>query len=146
MFSLIAGAVESLAPVNRRKKVVFLGLDGAGKSFLIQNLRLLSQKQETSREIGKIHPTLGLNVSELDSFSNISLLEVGGSASIRPMWKHYYNEATKFIFVLDTSSTDRFDEAYREFSDFKGTHFLYVLTPHFKDAACQLAWCDNISV
>lgn len=119
MFSLIAGTVESLTPVGRRERIVFLGLDGAGKSFLIQNLILLSQKQEICVEIGKTHPTLGLNVSQLASPNNISLLEVGGSPSIRPMWRHYYDDATKFVFILDSSNIDRYDEAYQEFSDFK---------------------------
>lgn len=124
MFSLIAGAVESLTPVRRRERIVFLGLDGAGKSFLIQNLKLLSQKQEIGVEIGITHPTLGLNVSELTPGSNISLLEIGGSPSIRPMWKHYYDDATKFVFILDSSNIGRLDEAYKEFSDFKGMHIL----------------------
>jgi len=129
MFSLIAGTVESLTPVGRRERIVFLGLDGAGKSFLIQNLILLSQKQEICVEIGKTHPTLGLNVSQLASpNNNISLLEVGGSPSIRPMWRHYYDDATKFVFILDSSNIDRYDEAYQEFSDFKGTRFLDMLT------------------
>ena len=129
MFSLITGAIESLTPVGRQEKVVFLGLDGAGKSFLITNLKFLSQKREIAKEPERTHPTLGLNVSELDTPCKISLLEIGGSPSIRPMWKYYYDEATKFVYILDSSSIDRFDEAYQEFSDFIGMVLLLASLP-----------------
>lgn len=123
MFSLVEGVLESLTPVGRESTIVFLGLDGAGKSAMIQNLKLLSQKQEPGSKFEKLNPTLGLSVSKLAGPSRATLLEIGGSPSIRPMWRHYYADANKFVFVLDSSNIHRYDEAYKEFSDFIGVHF-----------------------
>jgi ADP-ribosylation factor 6 len=40
---------------------------------------------------------------------------VGGQDKIRPLWRHYYTGTQGLIFVIDSSDTDRIDEAKQEF-------------------------------
>lgn len=137
MFSLIGGVFESVTPAYREEKIVFLGLDGAGKSSLIEKLKAISQKKDLHNDLEKMHPTLGLSVSKLAGPNNTTLLEVGGSSSIRPVWQHYYEEATKFVFIVDSSDIDRFDEAFNEFSDFRGAFFLSLLVQ--QERTCSMS-------
>lgn len=64
-------------------RVVFLGLDGAGKTSILFKLK----QNEFTAEI----PTIGFNVESLE-YKNLKLTvwDVGGQHKLRPLWKHYY--------------------------------------------------------
>lgn len=64
-------------------RVVFLGLDGAGKTSILFKLK----QNEFTAEI----PTIGFNVEILE-YKNLKLTvwDVGGQHKLRPLWKHYY--------------------------------------------------------
>ena len=64
-------------------RVVTLGLDGAGKTAILNKLKL--------GEFVPTIPTIGFNVETLE-FRNvkITLWDVGGQHKLRPLWKHYY--------------------------------------------------------
>ena len=42
------------------------------------------------------------------------MLLVGGQDKIRPLWKHYYEDAEALIFVIDSSDKKRIEEAKNE--------------------------------
>ena len=42
------------------------------------------------------------------------MIQVGGQEKIRRLWQHYYQNADGLIFVIDSSDTDRIDEAREE--------------------------------
>jgi len=88
-------------------RVVTLGLDGAGKTAILNKLKL--------GEFVPTIPTIGFNVETLE-FRNvkITLWDVGGQHKLRPLWKHYYLNTQAVIFVLDASSRDRISESKME--------------------------------
>ena len=79
-------------------KLLFLGLDNAGKTSLLFKLK----DDKFDAQI----PTVGLNVEQI-KFKNRQLLlwDVGGQA--RKLWKHYYDKVEGIIFVVDSADKER---------------------------------------
>lgn len=76
-----------------------LGLDGSGKTEI---LHWLWNKKRID-----FTPTVGCkNHNFTFNGTDISLTELGGSKSIRDIWKHYYQEAHGAIFVIDSTNHD----------------------------------------
>ncbi len=79
------------------KKILFLGLDRAGKTSLLYKLK--------DDNFAETVPTVGLNVEQI-KYRNmqLTLWDVGGSA--RKLWKHYYDKVDGIIFVVDSTDID----------------------------------------
>ena len=84
------------------KKVLFLGLDNAGKSTLLFQMRD-NQYKETV-------PTVGLNVEQIKyKNDNFTLWDVSGQAT--RLWKHYFDKIHAVIFVIDSGDSERLSKA-----------------------------------
>ena len=88
-------------------RALFLGLDAAGKTSILYNLKL-----------GKVVttiPTIGFNVETLKNKDlNIIAWDVGGREKIRILYRHYLQNSKIVIFVLDSNDRDRLTEAKEE--------------------------------
>ncbi|NXL92947.1 ARL11 protein, partial [Alectura lathami] len=101
-------SMGKLISKGQRKKdarVVMLGLDLAGKSTLLYQLKG-SQAMETC-------PTVGFNVESLQTPCGMpfTLWDVGGQPSLRACWPHYLEDTNTLIFVLDSADAARLPEA-----------------------------------
>ena len=84
------------------KKVLFLGLDNAGKSTLLFQMRDQSFKETV--------PTVGLNVEQIKyKNDNFTLWDVSGQAT--RLWKHYFDKIHAVIFVVDSGDSERLAKA-----------------------------------
>ena len=84
------------------KKVLFLGLDNAGKSTLLFQMR--------DQEFRETVPTVGLNVEQIKyKNDNFTLWDVSGQAT--RLWKHYFDKIHAIIFVIDSSDSERLSKA-----------------------------------
>ena len=95
---------------KRLAKVVWLGLDFAGKTTLIRRVMTSEFKPNTRR-------TLGLNVDEfsLDQSLKMVCWDIGGQQVFREtLWVSYIDEASGIVFVVDSSDQNRFSEAKDE--------------------------------
>ena len=74
-----------------------VGLDAAGKTTILYKLKL--------GEVVTTIPTIGFNV-ETVHYKNITFTvwDVGGQDKIRPLWRHYYEDAQGLIFVVDSTN------------------------------------------
>uniref|UniRef100_A0A6B2LLU4 ADP-ribosylation factor n=1 Tax=Arcella intermedia TaxID=1963864 RepID=A0A6B2LLU4_9EUKA len=85
---------------------MMLGLDAAGKTTILYALRL-----------GDISNSyiIGFNV-ETVQYKNITFhnWDVGGPDKIRPLWRHYYKDASSIIYVVDSNERNRLQEAKNE--------------------------------
>lgn len=92
---------------KREYRVLLLGLDNAGKTTILFNLKL--------GEVVASVPTVGFNVEKLE-YKNVefSAWDVGGQDKIRRLWKHYYDGTDALIYVVDSSDTDRIEESRKE--------------------------------
>mmetsp|Transcript_40111 Transcript_40111/g.65795 ORF Transcript_40111/g.65795 Transcript_40111/m.65795 type:complete len:186 (-) Transcript_40111:752-1309(-) len=82
--------------------VLMIGLDAAGKTTILYKLKL--------GEVVQTIPTIGFNVETVE-YKNLSftVFDVGGQDKIRPLWKHYYENADAIIFVVDSNDRNRID-------------------------------------
>ena len=84
------------------KKVLFLGLDNAGKSTLLFQLKDKSFRDTV--------PTVGLNVEQIQYRGlSLTLWDVSGQAT--RLWKHYFDKINAIIFVVDSSDPERLVKA-----------------------------------
>lgn len=87
------------------KKVLFLGLDNAGKSTLLFQMK--------DNQFKDTVPTVGLNVEQIKFRGmNFTLWDVSGQAT--RLWKHYFDKINAVIFVVDSSDLDRMSRAKEE--------------------------------
>ena len=92
---------------KREARVLMLGLDAAGKTTILFKLKL--------GEVVQSIPTIGFNVETVEfKKTKFNVWDVGGQDKIRPMWKHYYQNAEALIFVVDSSDRNRIDKARME--------------------------------
>ncbi|CAI5441511.1 unnamed protein product [Caenorhabditis angaria] len=91
-------------------RVVFLGLDGSGKTSIVRRLKKIPMESVLAP-----HPTIGFNV-ELIHYKNyrLSLWDVGGLPKLRHLWKHYYSNAQCILYIIDGDSYERYSESLRE--------------------------------
>eukprot|EP00483_Globobulimina_turgida_P002266 UN02268 len=83
--------------------VLMIGLDAAGKTTILYKLKL--------GEIVTTIPTIGFNVETLEYKSlKFTVFDVGGQDKIRPLWRHYYENANAIIFVVDSADTQRISQ------------------------------------
>merc|ERR1711965_992634 len=89
---------------KREMRILMVGLDAAGKTTILYKLKL--------GEVVTTIPTIGFNV-EAVTYKNITFTvwDVGGQDKIRPLWRHYYEDAQGVIFVVDSNDPARFEEA-----------------------------------
>ncbi|XP_077403670.1 ADP-ribosylation factor-like 10 [Vanacampus margaritifer] len=92
-----------------KRQVLVLGLDGAGKSSMLQGLTPGGAKRGRSR------PTRGFNFISLSAPAcQLDFLEIGGGEELRLYWSEYLNRAHVLVYVVDSSDRSRFPQAKLE--------------------------------
>ncbi|KAM4706450.1 ADP-ribosylation factor-like protein 9 isoform 2-T2 [Discoglossus pictus] len=100
----MSGNVSSARPVDQgksNKQVLVLGLDGSGKTSVLNSIVANRGKQITQ-------PTEGFNaVSVTTSQYKMEFLEIGGGEQLRQYWNMYLPRAIAIIFVVDSADHSR---------------------------------------
>ncbi|ELP87031.1 ADP-ribosylation factor, putative [Entamoeba invadens IP1] len=93
---------------RKEARVVMIGLDNAGKTTIMYQLKL--------KEMVKTVPTIGFNLERINIGRTIfEIRDLGGQSKIRTLWRHYYNEIDAVVFVVDLTDFERLPEAQTEF-------------------------------
>ncbi|CAM9253872.1 unnamed protein product [Phaeothamnion confervicola] len=91
----------------REKRILMLGLDGAGKTTTLYKMHL--------NECVHTVATIGFNVERVTYKKfDMTIWDVGGQEKIRRLWRHYYSNTDALVFVVDSADTERIDEARYE--------------------------------
>lgn len=84
---------------KKEVRILMVGLDAAGKTTILYKLML--------GEVVTTVPTIGFNVETVEYKNiNFTVWDVGGQDSIRPLWRHYYQNTDAIIFVIDSADRD----------------------------------------
>lgn len=111
MFSFFAkmfnGILEKLGFYHKEANVVFLGLDNAGKTTLLQMLKEDKYTQQP--------PTQQPHMEEL-TIGKVRFLtyDLGGHEIARKLWKDYSTVANAIIYIVDASAPSRFADTKKE--------------------------------
>ncbi|XP_061659470.1 ADP-ribosylation factor-like 10 [Syngnathoides biaculeatus] len=85
-----------------KRQVLVLGLDGAGKSSMLQGL------SPTEARRGHCRPTRGFNFMSLSvPTCQLNFLEIGGGEELRRYWSEYLNRTHVLVYVVDSSDRSR---------------------------------------
>ncbi|XP_038151740.1 ADP-ribosylation factor-like 10 [Cyprinodon tularosa] len=96
---------------QEKRQVLVLGLDGAGKSSMLQGLN----PGESAAKRGRCRPTRGFNFMSLDANScQLGFLEIGGGEDLRRYWSDYLRRTHILVFVVDSSDRSRLPLAKAE--------------------------------
>jgi ADP-ribosylation factor protein 1 len=92
---------------RQEARILMVGLDAAGKTTTLYKLKL--------GEVVTTIPTIGFNVETVE-YKDISFTawDVGGKDKIRPLWRHYYQNTSAMVFVVDSNDRDRLGEVHDE--------------------------------
>lgn len=107
ILNLFWGLLKSLGLVNKEAKIVFLGLDNAGKTTLLHVLKRQHLKQPNPT----FHPTMEELIIEGITFS---AWDLGGHLQARKIWRDYFPVIDAIVFVVDSSDPERFPDAKEE--------------------------------
>jgi len=86
------------------------GLDNAGKTALIASMGGNPDKETT--------PTVGFSpvMCQTDKY-DICIFDLGGGATFRGIWQHYYHDCHGVIYVVDSSDEARIQESANVFAE-----------------------------
>lgn len=90
--------------------MVLLGIDNAGKTTTLEQLKMLFGGKGMHPD--RIAPTIGMNIGRIQVDSVVAVLwDLGGHESFRSVWHNYYSDVQGVIFVVDSADAERLEEA-----------------------------------
>ena len=96
--------------------ILLLGLDNAGKTTLLEQIKALYASHAAPHEphLNTV-PTVGQNVSVIElKDCYLRIWDVGGQHSLRGLWQSYYDSCHAIVFVVDSTDIGDADISHLE--------------------------------
>ncbi|KAJ9448895.1 GTP-binding protein SAR1B [Diplonema papillatum] len=98
-FDWLSQTLRFLGLSSKKGKILFLGLDNAGKTTLLGKMK--------NGKIGSFKPTNHPNKEEFAIGSiNFTAFDLGGHEQARLLWKQYFTKVDGVVYIFDASETD----------------------------------------
>ena len=115
------------------KFIALLGLDGAGKTSLVQRLKM--------GDIDNPLPTMGFSIEKMTLHNSmLQVADVAGQDSMRTLWGALYHSADGIIYMIDGNDFERLPLAMAElkkvmeYPSLEDKPFLVLVNKHDKNA------------
>ena len=90
-----------------KAKILFLGLDNAGKTTLLTVLK--------NNQVSQMPPTKHAHSEELVIQNvNIHAFDLGGHMAMRKVWREYFPKIDAVVYLVDAADPTRFEESKAE--------------------------------
>ena len=113
--------------------VAVLGLDGAGKTSLVEHLKI--------GDMGETLPTMGFHISNVRvNNCTIQFADLAGQDAMRTLWSSLYHAADAVVYVIDGTDTMRLPLAMSElktvmaYPSLEDKPFLILVNKHDRNA------------
>ncbi|CED82127.1 GTP-binding ADP-ribosylation factor-like protein yARL3 [Phaffia rhodozyma] len=115
MYHLLSGLYTHLTR-KETYSVIIIGLDNAGKTTLLEQIKHHYNPNTPSPDVSKIAPTVGQGVGKISLPSTIlQFWDLGGQRDIRSIWSKYYEECHAVVYVVDAADEARLEEGWEVF-------------------------------
>lgn len=113
----------TIIPNQPEYSILLLGLDNAGKTTLLNQIKALYLPTPPSTDPSQTVPTVGQNVCTI-TLANmyLKIWDVGGQHSLRKLWESYYRSAHAIIFVIDSTDVGDGDISHLSSSAANANH------------------------
>lgn len=97
--------------MNKKAKIVFLGLDDAGKTTLLLRLKedVMKQMDPTQQPYSE-ELVLGKRLI-IEGKIRFKAWDLGGHEAARKTWRNYVSDVDGIIYLVDSSNVKRLEES-----------------------------------